>query len=111
MTRQFDAIVGAGQGVGTVPTCGSAVFGVFNGDEVIDIVYDEDTRPPLPTSVSHPNPQACTRCWPWVIVAMAARVEAAWKSWRTTRSTSWSGSTCPDRNTQIRTVPLREGKS
>jgi len=70
MTRQFDAIiVGAEQGVGIVPTCGSAVFGVFNGDDVIDIVYDEDIRLPLPTSVSHPNPQACTRCWPPAIAA------------------------------------------
>jgi hypothetical protein len=90
MTRQFDAIiVGAEQGVGKVPTCGSVVFGVFSGDDVIDIVYDEDTRLRLPTSaVSHPNPQACTRWWPPAIAAMAARVEAAWKSWRTTRSTS-----------------------
>jgi hypothetical protein len=70
MTRQFDAIiVGAEQGVGTVPTCGSAAFGLFSGDDVIDIVYDEDTRLPLPTSVSHPNPQACTRCGPPVIAA------------------------------------------
>jgi hypothetical protein len=99
MTRQFDAIiVGAEQGVGTVPTYGSTVFGVFNGDDVIDIVYDEDTRLALPTSVSHPNPQACTRCWPPVIAAMAARVEAAWKSSRTTRSTSRCGSTGTDPN-------------
>jgi choline dehydrogenase-like flavoprotein len=60
---------GAEQGVGTVPTCGSPVFGVFNGGDATDIVYDEDTRLPLPTSVSHPNPQACTRCWPSAIAA------------------------------------------
>ena len=60
---------GAEQGVGTVPTCGSPVFGVFNGGDATDIVYDEDTRLPLPTSVSHPSPQACTRCWPSAIAA------------------------------------------
>ena len=60
---------GAEQGVGTVPTCGSPVFGVFNGGDATDIVYDEDSRLPLPTSVSHPNPQACTRCWPSAIAA------------------------------------------
>jgi len=61
---------GAEYGVGTASVAiGSAVFGVFNGGDATDIVYDEDTRLPLPTSVSHPNPQACTRCWPSAIAA------------------------------------------
>ena len=80
MTRQFDAIiVGDEQGVGTVPTCGSAVFVVFYGGDATDIVYHEDTRLPLPTSVSYPNPQACTRCWP---LAMAAQWLLALTTWR-----------------------------
>jgi nucleoside-diphosphate-sugar epimerase len=36
-------------------TSGSAVFGVFNGGDATDIVYDEDTRLPLPASVFAPE--------------------------------------------------------
>ena len=36
-------------------TSGSAVFGVFNGGDATDTVYDEDTRLPLPASVFAPE--------------------------------------------------------
>jgi nucleoside-diphosphate-sugar epimerase len=35
-------------------TSGSAVFGVFNGGEATDVVYDEDARLPLPASTFAP---------------------------------------------------------
>jgi nucleoside-diphosphate-sugar epimerase len=35
-------------------TSGSAVFGVFNGGEATEVVYDEDTRLPLPASTFAP---------------------------------------------------------
>ena len=39
---------GAEYGVGTASVAiGSAVFGVFNGGDATDIVYDEDTRIPF----------------------------------------------------------------
>jgi nucleoside-diphosphate-sugar epimerase len=43
-------------------TSGSAVFGVFNGGDATDTVYDEDTR--FRHRYSRPHPRACTRCWP-----------------------------------------------
>jgi hypothetical protein len=36
-------------------TSGSAVFGVFNGGDATDTVYDEDARLPLPASVFAPE--------------------------------------------------------
>jgi hypothetical protein len=81
MTRQFDAIiVGAEQGVGTVPTCGSAAFGVFSGRRC----HRHRLRrrhPPTSSDIGfapesagvHPLLAAGHRG------AMAARVEAAWK--------------------------------
>jgi nucleoside-diphosphate-sugar epimerase len=57
-------------------TSGSAVFGVFNGGEATDVVYDEDTRLPLPVSTFAP-PSADVH--PILAVgfadSMAARVE------------------------------------
>jgi nucleoside-diphosphate-sugar epimerase len=57
-------------------TSGSAVFGVFNGGNATDIVYDEETDLPLPASVFAP---ASARVHPMIAAglagAMAARVE------------------------------------
>jgi nucleoside-diphosphate-sugar epimerase len=64
------------QGGALVFTSGSAVFGVFNGGDVTDTVYDEDTRLPLPASVFAP---ASAGVHPLLAAgfgaAMAARVE------------------------------------
>jgi nucleoside-diphosphate-sugar epimerase len=57
-------------------TSGSAVFGVFNGGEATAVVYDEDSRLPLPESTFAP-PSAGV--YPLLVAgfgqAMAARVE------------------------------------
>ncbi len=57
-------------------TSGSAVFGVFNGGDATDIVYDEEARLPLPASVFAP---ASAGVHPLLAAgfaaAMAARVE------------------------------------
>jgi nucleoside-diphosphate-sugar epimerase len=57
-------------------TSGSAVFGVFNGGEATDTVYDEDAHLPLPASVFAP---ASAAVHPLLAAsfegAMAARVE------------------------------------
>ncbi len=47
------ALCGTEQGL--VFTCGSAVFGVFNGGEGSDVVYDEDSPVPLPASTFAPR--------------------------------------------------------
>jgi nucleoside-diphosphate-sugar epimerase len=57
-------------------TSGSAVFGVFNGGEATDLVYDEHSRLPLPASTFAP---AAANVHPMLAVgfgdSMAARVE------------------------------------
>ena len=57
-------------------TSGSAVFGVFNGGEETRVVYDEDSRAPLPASTFAP---ASAGVHPLLVAgfgdAMAARVE------------------------------------
>jgi nucleoside-diphosphate-sugar epimerase len=57
-------------------TSGSAVFGVFNGGDATDTVYDEDARLPLPASVFAPESAGVH---PMLAAgfgaAMAARVE------------------------------------
>jgi nucleoside-diphosphate-sugar epimerase len=57
-------------------TSGSAVFGVFNGGDATDTVYDEDARLPLPASVFAPESAGVH---PLLVAgfgaAMAARVE------------------------------------
>jgi nucleoside-diphosphate-sugar epimerase len=57
-------------------TSGSAVFGVFNGGDATDTIYDEDARLPLPPSVFAP---ASAAVHPLLAAgfgeAMAARVE------------------------------------
>jgi nucleoside-diphosphate-sugar epimerase len=64
------------QGGALVFTSGSAVFGVFNGGNATDTIYDEDTRLPLPASVFAP---ASAGVHPLLAAgfgaAMAARVE------------------------------------
>src|SRR6202022_5211808 len=66
----------ANYGGALVFTSGSAVFGVFNGGEATDTVYDEDARLPLPPSVFAP---ASAGVHPLLAAgfegAMAARVE------------------------------------
>ena len=54
----------ADHGGALVFTSGSAVFGVFNGGDATDTVYDEHARLPLPASVFAPTSAGCTRCWP-----------------------------------------------
>lgn len=58
-------------------TSGSAVFGVFNGGERTDVVYDEDSPVPLPASTFAP---ASAAVHPLLVAgfgdSMAARVEA-----------------------------------
>ncbi len=128
---------GAEYGVGTASVAiGSAVFGVFNGGDATDIVYDEDTRIPfrhrfsrgvhmLDLKRAHRVGRALGAGTVWVNTytmfdattpfggykSSGFGREGGPKSWRPTRSPSRSGSTCPDRNTQIRTVTRREGKS
>jgi nucleoside-diphosphate-sugar epimerase len=64
------------QGGALVFTSGSAVFGIFNGGDATDTVYDEDTELPLPASVFAP---ASAGVHPLLVAgfgdAMAARVE------------------------------------
>ena len=66
----------ADHGGALVFTSGSAVFGVFNGGDATDTVYDEDTHLPLPASVFAP---ASAGVHPLLAAgfgaAMAARVE------------------------------------
>jgi Aldehyde dehydrogenase family/Pyridine nucleotide-disulphide oxidoreductase len=68
---------GAEYGVGTARVAsGSAVFGVFNGGDATDIVYDEDTRLPLPASVFARDPHAQSQTSP--SVARALRAGTVW---------------------------------
>ena len=66
----------ADHGGALVFTSGSAVFGVFNGGDATDTVYDEEARLPLPASVFAP---ASAGVHPLLAAgfgeAMAARVE------------------------------------
>ncbi len=128
---------GAEYGVGTASVAsGSAVFGVFNGGDATDIVYDEDTRIPfrhrfsrgvhtLDLKRAHRVARALGAGTVWVNTDTMFDATTPFggykssgfgraggpKSCRPTRSPSRSGSTCLDRNTQIRTVTRREGKS
>src|SRR6476469_4696416 len=57
-------------------TSGSAVFGVFNGGDATDTVYNEDARLPLPTSVFAPESAGVHALLAAGFgAAMAARVE------------------------------------
>src|SRR5712671_957324 len=57
-------------------TSGSAVFGVFNGGDATDTVYDEDARLPLPASVYAPESAGVPPLLAaGFAAAMAARVE------------------------------------
>ena len=57
-------------------TSGSAVFGVFNGGDATDTVYDEDARLPLPASVFAPESAGVHPLLAaGFAAAMAARVE------------------------------------
>jgi nucleoside-diphosphate-sugar epimerase len=66
----------ADHGGALVFTSGSAVFGVFNGGDATEVVYDEDAPLPLPESVFAP---ASAGVHPLLVAgfrdAMAARVE------------------------------------
>ena len=65
-----------GTGKALVFTSGSAVFGVFNGGDATEVVYDEDAALPLPEEVFAPR---SARVHPMLVAglgeAMAARVE------------------------------------
>jgi nucleoside-diphosphate-sugar epimerase len=66
----------ADHGGALVFTSGSAVFGVFNGGDATDTVYDEDTRLPLPASVFAPESAGVHPLLAaGFAAAMAARVE------------------------------------
>jgi nucleoside-diphosphate-sugar epimerase len=72
--RAVRAVLGPGQAL--VFTSGSAVFGVFNGGEATDVVYDEDSPVPLPALTFAP---ASAGVHPLLAAgfgdSMAARVE------------------------------------
>jgi nucleoside-diphosphate-sugar epimerase len=64
-------------------TSGSAVFGVFNGGDATDTVYNEDARLPLPASVFAPESAGVHPLLAaGFSAALDARVEADPTSWR-----------------------------